>query len=64
MFFSVSVSFFAYNSIRVQQTNININDQVAGGSSNQIFAIQSKAITRIHDTKKFPKTNIQVIIYC
>ena len=48
MFFSVSLSIFAYNSIRVQQTNINY--QVGGlGPSNQIFAIQFKCITRIHD---------------
>ena len=53
MFFSVSafLSIFAYNSIRVQQTNIN--DQVGGlGLSNQIFTIQFKCITRIHDKTK------------
>ena len=51
MFFSVSLSIFAYNSIRVQQTNTN--DQVGGlGPPNQIFAIQFKCITRIHDKTK------------
>ena len=63
MFFSVSISIFAYNSIRVQQTNIN--DQVGGlASSNQIFAIQFKCITRIHEkTKIFPgKYSIDLLL--
>ena len=48
---SVSLSIFTYNSISVQQTNIN--DQVGGlDPSNQIFAIQFKCITRIHDKAK------------
>ena len=48
---SVSLSIFTYNSISVQQTNIN--DQVGGlDPSNQIFAIQFKCITRIHDKTK------------
>ena len=47
----VSLSIFAYNSIRLQQTNIN--DQVGGlGPPNQIFAIQFKCITRIYDKTK------------
>ena len=52
-FFSVSVSssIFAYNSIHVQQTNIN--NQVGGlGPSNQIFAVQFKCITRIQNKTK------------
>ena len=55
MFFSVSVSLsiFAYNSIRVQQTNIN--DQKAWGLLNQIFAIQFECITCIHDKTKIPQ---------
>ena len=45
--FSISVSFsiFAYNSILVQQTNINIGDQVAWAPSSQILASQFKYIT-------------------
>ena len=39
---SVSFSIFAYISIRVQQTNINLDDQVARPTSNQIFANQFK----------------------
>ena len=52
VFFSFSfLNIFAYNSIRVQQTNIN--DQVGGlGPLNQIFAIQFKCVTRIHDKRK------------
>ena len=53
MLFSVSVplSIFAYNSIRVQQTNIN--DHVGGlGPLKSIFAIHFKCITRIHDKTK------------
>ena len=49
---SVSLSIFAYNSIRVQQTNININNQVAWARSNQNFAIQFKCVTRIHGKTK------------
>ena len=44
--FSVSFSIFAYNNIRVQQTNINFHNQVAWVPSNQILAIQCKCITR------------------
>ena len=40
----VSFSIFAYSSIRVQQTNNNIDDQVAQARSNQIFAIQFKCV--------------------
>ena len=48
---SVSLSIFAYKSIRVQQTNIN--DQVGGlGPLKSIFAIQFKCTTRIHDKTK------------
>ena len=43
---SVSFSIFAYNSKRVQQTNINIDDQVTWTPSNQTFDIQFKSITR------------------
>ena len=43
---SVSFSIFAYNSIRAQQTNTKIDDQVARAPSNQIFANQFKCITR------------------
>ena len=32
--------------MRLQQTNINIDDQVTWAPSNQIFAIQFKGITR------------------
>ena len=46
MFFSVYFSIFAYNSIRAQQTNKNIDDLVAWAPSNQNFAIQSKRINR------------------
>ena len=52
-FFSVpvSLSIFAYNSIRLQQTNTN--NQVGGLSPpKQIFAIQFKCITRIYDKTK------------
>ena len=41
----VSFRIFAYNSIRVQQTNINIDDQVAQAPSNQTYANQLKCIT-------------------
>ena len=52
MFFSVSLSIFAYSSIRVQQTNIDDQVWVAWAPSNQIFAIHSKCITRIYDKTK------------
>ena len=54
MFFSVSLplSIFAYNSIRVQQTNINIDHQVAWALSSQIFAIQFKCIGTAFMTKQ------------
>ena len=58
MFFSVwgSLSIFAHNSIRVQQTNINFGDQVASATSNQIFAIQFECIETVFMTKqKSPK---------
>ena len=60
--FSVSVllSIFAYNSIRVQKTNINIDDQVAWALSNQIVAIQFKRIGTVFMTKqKSPKQILQ-----
>ena len=40
MFFHFFLHICLYNSIRVQQTNINIDDQVAWAPLNQIFAIQ------------------------
>ena len=58
MFFSVSSTIFAYNSIRVQQSNIN--DQVALAPSNQIFAIQFKCITRIHDKTKISQVKYSI----
>ena len=43
MFFQFLLACLVYNSIiRVQQTNINIDDQVAWDPSNQNFAIQFK----------------------
>ena len=46
MFFQFFLHFCLYKSIRVQQTNINIDDQVAWAPLNQIFAIQFECITR------------------
>ena len=43
---SISFSIFAYSSIHVQQTDINIDDQVARAPANQTFANQFKYITR------------------
>ena len=48
---SVTLSIFAYNGIRVQQTNIN-DQVVAWAPSNQIFAIQFKCITHIPGPSK------------
>ena len=56
MFFSASVSCFAYKSIRAHQINFNINDQVALGPSNQIFSIQFKVIIHIHDKTKISQS--------
>ena len=45
--------------IHVQQTNIN--DQVGGlGPSNQIFAIQFKCITHIHDKTKISQDKYSI----
>ena len=44
--FLLSLAFPGYNTLRVEQTNINIDNQVAWAPSNQIFAIQFKCITR------------------
>ena len=44
---AVSSSIFAYYSIRVQQTDIDIGDQLARAPSNQIFANQFKCTTRV-----------------
>ena len=45
-FFIFLEHFRVYNSIRIQQTNINIDDQMAWAPAKQIFAIQFKCITR------------------
>ena len=44
--FQFLLAFSRTNSIRVQQTNINIDDQVARAPFNQIFAIQFKCTIR------------------
>ena len=65
MFFSVSISLsiFVYNSIRVQQNNIN-DHWVAWAPSNHILAIQFKCISRIHDKTKISLGKYSVDYYC
>ena len=55
MFFQFVLAFS-----RVQQTNINIDDQVTWALSNQIFAIQFKWITR----EKFKGFVLKVATLC